>query len=251
MFFGRNHYVHPTFKWWRVIFPFFEGGVSSTQSIWNSSKRELCLLSHIYLFFNHLFMSVYTHKIYFILWVINFVAQIIGSHFLKINLFNWRLITLHYCSGFCHTWTWISHGYTCVPHPEPPSHIPPHPIPQGHPGAPALSTLSHASNLDWWSISRRIIYMFQCYSLKLLAAILNHLCPYITEIEFKLSRSSHHRVFQSLFWTCDDINPWGLLLHFIHLELCTRLCLVSFTQHYVCEIYPCCYTLQWRGLLTL
>ena len=33
---------------------------------------------------------------------------------------SWRLITLHYCSGFCHTLTWISHGFTCVPHPEPP-----------------------------------------------------------------------------------------------------------------------------------
>ena len=37
---------------------------------------------------------------------------------------------------------------------------------QGHPSAPALNTLSHASNLDWWSISRMIIYMFQCSSLK-------------------------------------------------------------------------------------
>ena len=30
------------------------------------------------------------------------------------------LITLQYCSGFCHTLTWIGHGFTCVPHPEPP-----------------------------------------------------------------------------------------------------------------------------------
>ena len=66
--------------------------------------------------------------------------------FLK-NLFNWRLITFQYCRGFCHTVTWISHGCTCVPHPEPPSHLPPHPIPQGHPSAPALSTLTHASNV--------------------------------------------------------------------------------------------------------
>ena len=36
-----------------------------------------------------------------------------------INLFNWRLITLQYWGGFCHTLTWISHGCTCVPHPEP------------------------------------------------------------------------------------------------------------------------------------
>ena len=34
--------------------------------------------------------------------------------------------------GFCHTLTWISHGFTCVPHPEPPSHLPPHPIPLDH-----------------------------------------------------------------------------------------------------------------------
>ena len=82
------------------------------------------------------------------------------------SYFNWRLITLQYGSGFCHTLTWISHWCTCVPNPEPTSHLPPHPIPQGHPSAPALSTLSHASNLDWLSVSHMIIYMFQCYSFK-------------------------------------------------------------------------------------
>ena len=49
---------------------------------------------------------------------------------------------------------------------EPTSHLPPHPIPQGHPSAPALSTLSHASNLDWLSISHMVTYMFQCYAFK-------------------------------------------------------------------------------------
>ena len=42
---------------------------------------------------------------------------------------------------FCNTLTWICHGCPCVPHPEPHSHLPPHPIPLGHPSAPALSTL--------------------------------------------------------------------------------------------------------------
>ena len=51
----------------------------------------------------------------------------------------------------------------CVPDPEPHSHLPPHPISQGHPSAPALSALSHASNLDWQSMSHMAIYMFQCY----------------------------------------------------------------------------------------
>ena len=56
----------------------------------------------------------------------------------------------------------ISHGCTCVPHPEPPSHLPPHPIPQGRPSALALSALSHASNQDWRSVSQMVIHMFQC-----------------------------------------------------------------------------------------
>ena len=55
---------------------------------------------------------------------------------------------------------------TRVPHPELPSHLPSYPIPKGHPSALALSTLSHALNLDRKSISHVIIYMFQCYSLR-------------------------------------------------------------------------------------
>ena len=52
--------------------------------------------------------------------------------------------------------------YMCSPSWTP---LPLYPIPQGHPNAPALSTLSHASNLDWWSISHMKMYMIQCYSL--------------------------------------------------------------------------------------
>ena len=53
---------------------------------------------------------------------------------------SWRLITLQYCSSFCHTLTWIRHGFTWVPHPNSPSCLPPHPIPLGLPSAAALST---------------------------------------------------------------------------------------------------------------
>ena len=76
---------------------------------------------------------------------------------------SWRLITLQYCSGFCHTLTWISHGFTCVPHPAPPSCLPPHPIPLGLPSAPAPSScLMHPA----WAgdVSPLIVYLFQCYS---------------------------------------------------------------------------------------
>ena len=67
---------------------------------------------------------------------------------------------------FGHALTWIHDGCTRVPHPEPPSHLPLHPIPLGHPSAPAPSTLYHASNLDWPFTSHMIIYMFQCHYLK-------------------------------------------------------------------------------------
>ena len=53
---------------------------------------------------------------------------------------------------------------TCVHHPETPSHLPSHPIPLGHPTAPAPSTLYHALSLDWWFVSHMIIYRFQCRS---------------------------------------------------------------------------------------
>ena len=36
-------------------------------------------------------------------------------YFFSFIFISWRLITLQYCSGFCHTLTWISHGFTCVP----------------------------------------------------------------------------------------------------------------------------------------
>ena len=38
------------------------------------------------------------------------------------------------------------------------AHVPPHPIPQGCPRAPALSALFHALNLDW-SISHMVIHV--------------------------------------------------------------------------------------------
>ena len=50
------------------------------------------------------------------------------------------LFFFFYCSGFCHTLKWNSHGFICVPHPDPPSHLPLHPIPLGLPSAPGPSS---------------------------------------------------------------------------------------------------------------
>ena len=54
----------------------------------------------------------------------------------------------------------------CPLHPEPPSHLSPHPIPPCCPRAPALGALHHTSDLRWSSVLHMVIYVFQCYSLK-------------------------------------------------------------------------------------
>ena len=73
--------------------------------------------------------------------------------------------TLQYCIGFAihqHESAMGVHVFLIL-NPLPP---PPHTIPLGHRGAPALSILYHASNLDWRFISHMILYMFQCHSPK-------------------------------------------------------------------------------------
>ena len=67
---------------------------------------------------------------------------------------------------FCHITKWICHKYTCAPHPEPSSLLPPHTIPLGRPSATAPSIQYRASNLDWQLVSYMILYMFQCHSPK-------------------------------------------------------------------------------------
>ena len=63
-------------------------------------------------------------------------------NFFSFIFINWRVITLQYCSGFCHTLTWISHGITCIPHPDPPSHLPLYPISLGLPVQQARALVS-------------------------------------------------------------------------------------------------------------
>ena len=85
----------------------------------------------------------------------------IELYFLNFILFNFTILY-----WFCHISKWICHRYTCVPHPEPSSLLPPHTIPLGRPSAPAPSIQYCASNLDWWLISYIILYIFQCHSPK-------------------------------------------------------------------------------------
>ena len=58
-----------------------------------------------------------------------------GAHAL---LFIYLFILI--CSEFCHTLKWNVLEFTCLPHPDPPSHLPRHPLPPGPPRAPGPST---------------------------------------------------------------------------------------------------------------
>ena len=83
----------------------------------------------------------YKHSFLILFFFLRIYLFIFTFHpiFFSFIFISWRLITLQYCSDFCHTLTWISHGFTSVPHPDSSSH-PPHPIPLGLPSALALST---------------------------------------------------------------------------------------------------------------
>ena len=51
-------------------------------------------------------------------WLVMILLPLPQFFFFSFIFISWRLITLQYCSGFCHTLTWISHGFTCIPHPS-------------------------------------------------------------------------------------------------------------------------------------
>ena len=66
-------------------------------------------------FFFFFFLQIYISRFIFFL----LISILIFFFFFYFTILYW----------FCHTSTWIRHGCTCVPNPEPPSHLPPDTIP--------------------------------------------------------------------------------------------------------------------------
>ena len=100
------------------------------------------------------------------------------------SFFFYFFFFLIYCSGCCHTSKWISHGFTCVPHPDPPSYLPLHPIPLGLPSAPGPSAcLMHPT----WAGDLPHPRQYTCFD----AALLKH-----PTLAFS------HRVQKSVLYIC-------------------------------------------------
>ena len=134
----------------------------------NSNSLILCCLSFFFIFFSFIFIS-------------------------------WMLITLQCCSCFWHTLTWIIHGFTCVPHPDPPLPPPSPSYPSGSSQCTSSEHLSHASNLGWWSVSPLIVYLFQCYSLRTSHPHLLPQSPKVCSVHLCLFFCFAYRVMVTIF----------------------------------------------------
>ena len=122
-------------------------GVGEGVSFPNLIKLSFSILRFFF------FLSLSNIYFYFLLFILFFYF-----YFFNFILFNFTILY-----WFCHISKWICHRYTCVPHPEPSSLLPPHTIPLGHPRAPAPSIQYRASNLDWRFISYMILYISQVF----------------------------------------------------------------------------------------
>ena len=129
----------------------------SISGLWNKGVSELfkyktALTETSRLIINQALLHLYRRAfLFYILWsILSFILSLFFFYY----YFFFFYFTIWY--WFCCTSTWIRHGCTRVPHPEPPSHLPPHTIPLGHPSAPAPSFLYPALNLDWQFVSYMI-----------------------------------------------------------------------------------------------
>ena len=62
-------------------------------------------------------MTIFFRKLKMWLWASETMSELElfqTSFFIELFIFNWSIIDLHYCVGFCHISTWISHQFSSV-----------------------------------------------------------------------------------------------------------------------------------------
>ena len=77
-------------------------------------RSTLCYHLILLLSSEHWFLMqfLYKQRMYFVWWELSF-------------FFSFLFFFFSICSEFCHTLKWKGLGFTCLPHPDPPSHLPP------------------------------------------------------------------------------------------------------------------------------
>ena len=106
-------------------------------------------------------------------------------------------------------------GVTCVLHPETPLPPPSPSHPSGSSQCTSPDALSHASNLDWPSISHMIIYMFQCYFLKSFYPCLLPWSPKVCSLSLCLFCCLAYRVIITIFLNSIYMPQYTILVLFI------------------------------------
>ena len=122
--------------------------------------------------------------------------------------FNWRVIALKCCAGFCCTTTyglWIGHKYTCVPSvlsisPCPPSH------PSRSTQSTELSSWSYTAASCWLSMLHMAAYICQCYPLNLSPPLLLLLCLNVCSLCSYLHFCHANRFIRTIFIDSIDMH---------------------------------------------
>ena len=103
---------------------------------------------------------------------------IFGLHF----FFNWRVVALQCCVGFCHAATWSATGIHMSPLSWTPFPFPALPHPSRLSQNTGFSFLCHRANSRLVSILHMVVCMFPYYPLSLCHPLLLPLCPQVCSL---------------------------------------------------------------------
>ena len=132
-----------------------------THPHWILVTKSIDHISRIYSFlFIGLFVYPYTNQMILIFISLQWssISDSISPPtllFLFLIFFNWRIIALKHCVGFCHTSIWISHRYTYIPSLLKPLSSPSPSQPSRLSQSTDLNSLCHTANSHLLSILRR------------------------------------------------------------------------------------------------